>query len=64
MMMWYVIKQLEYLNSYGMPVICYFEVFIKMMSDFLSNQEDISVHVMHCVCCYAPLVWIQKRASY
>ena len=32
--------------------IWYLEVFIKMMSDFLSNLEDISAHVMHYVCCH------------
>ena len=35
-----------------MLVILSLEVFIKMMSDFLSNPEDISVRVMHYVCCH------------
>ena len=32
------------------------EVFIKMMADFLSILEDISAHVMHCVCCHMHIV--------
>ena len=42
--------------SCGMPVIWSLEVFIKMMSDFLSNLEDISAHVMHYVYCHTHFV--------
>ena len=30
--------------------------FIKMIADFLSILEDISAHVMHCVCCHMLIV--------
>ena len=41
-----------------------YEVFIKMMSDSQSFQEDISAHVMHYVCCHILLALIQKKAQY
>ena len=56
--LWRVIKQLDHLKSCGMLVIWSLEVFIKMMSDFLSNPEDISAHVIHYVCCHTPFVLI------
>ena len=39
-----------------MPVLLSLEVFIKMIADFLSILEDISAHVMHCVCCHILIV--------
>ena len=38
------------------PVIWSLEVSIKMMSGFQSILEDISAHVMHCVCCHMHIV--------
>ena len=49
-------QAISYQNFYGMPVIYSMEVFIKMMADFLSILEDISAHVMHCVCCHMHIV--------
>ena len=38
--------------------------FIKMMSAFLTNQEEISAHIMHYVCCHTLRTLMKKRARY
>ena len=45
-------------------VIWFMDVFIKMMLDFQSFQEDTSAHVMHYVWCHILLALIQKKAQY
>ena len=53
---WHAIKQLDHLKGCGMLVTWSLEAFIKIMSGFLSNPEDVSAHVMHYVCCHTPFV--------